>query len=84
MTDNYEFEYESIEDVRSAQEQQPTFSAQEWSNELGPHATNLMADHFMGGEEISYALQIRLDNLAEKYGMSREEMLEKMRQSFGQ
>ena len=84
LTDDYQFEYKSIEDVRSAQQNQPAFSAQEWSNTLGPHATNLMMDYFMGDENISHALEVRLDVLAEKYGMSREEMLVKMEQSLGQ
>jgi len=84
LTDDYQFEYKSIEDVREAEAKQPTFSAQEWSNELGPNATNLVADHVLNGEDISHALEVRLDVLADRYGMSREELLARMAQSFGQ
>ena len=82
LTDDYQFEYKSIEDVREAEAKQPTFSAEEWKQMMGPSATNLVLDNLMLGEELSPATIDKLKQFGDRFGMSYRDVLNEVAEAW--
>lgn len=70
VTDDYEFKYKSISDMRAAEEQQPQFSYAEWSIILGESTAQVLATGDIPEETLDY-----LTMMAERLGMTLEQMI---------
>ena len=66
--------YESIEELREVQAQEPNFTIREWQAVIkqrgGTSLTNLVADYLQNGQELPPEAQSMLDEIADEMGIS--------------
>jgi hypothetical protein len=71
VTDDYEFDYESLEALQQAQQTQPNLTLNEWTIMLGGSVTRILRSG-----EIPPAAREQLEDYAEQVGMTLEELYE--------
>lgn len=77
IDDPSKVQFKSIEELRSAKEQEPDFTLREWQTIMGDALFNLTIDE-IHGEPLPPSVGEQLDEIAASMGLSRAEVLSKI------
>ncbi len=83
LTDTPEdYQPSSLEEMESAQDNQPNYTWNEWKTQLGGSLSNIVLDNVLGGEELSDTAENQLEYIADRMGISVERLIALMAQSI--
>ena len=82
LSDTFEFEYESERERQAAYEAQPSFTWDEWRMQMTPSLSRIVEDYTLRNTSLSTTAEDMLEDLAERMGMTLEELLYEMEGSL--